>query len=298
MPTATANDITLHYEDRGDPADPVILLIMGLGAQMTLWPDEFVETLAGKGFRVVRYDNRDIGLSQKMDGAKIPDIRWVGLQAKLGLRARLPYQLTDMADDAVGLMDALGIDKAHIMGASMGGMIAQHVAMRYPERALSLISVMSTTGNSALKPADKDAMDVLIKRPESLDRESVVAHGVKIARTLGSPGYPLPEETMRANVERDFDRSFYPAGMPRQLAAIVADGDRRMRLRDIALPTLVLHGEGDVLIPVEHGQDTAAQIPGSKLITIPGMGHNFPPELWDEVAGIVADFAAEAADGR
>ena len=289
MPDIQANGITLHYEDKGDPANPVILLIMGLGAQMTLWPDELVEGLVQRGFRVIRYDNRDIGLSQKMEGAKAPGIARQVIFGKLGLPPKTPYSLSDMAADAVGLLDALGIDKAHVVGASMGGMIAQLVAIEHPGRVASLTSIMSTTGSRKVPAAQKEALEVLTKRPESTDRDVLIEHGLKIQRTIGSPGYPVEEARARRLVAAGIDRSFYPAGMPRQLAAIIADGDRTARLAGVTAPTLVIHGEDDPLVPCEGGRATADAIPGATLKTYPGMGHSLPLELVDDIADDIAN---------
>ena len=295
MPKATANGIELHYEEHGDPAHPPMLLIMGFGAQLTLWPDELVEVLAGHGFRVIRYDNRDIGLSHKFDGVKAPGIVKMTLMSKIGLKPKVPYTLADMADDGAGLLDALGIEKAHIVGASMGGMIAQHVAARHADRCLSLTSVFSTTGNPKLPPAKPEAMKALVTRPKSTDEDVLVDHGMMLARTIGSPGYPSDEERLRERTTASIRRSFYPEGPTRHLSAIVADGDRRAMLKDISVPTLVLHGEDDPLVPCEGGRDTAACIPGAKLKTIPGWGHDLPLELVDEVAGAIAGHAQASA---
>lgn len=294
MPDVTANGITLHYEDLGDPAHPAMLLIMGFGAQLTLWPMELVEALVARGFRVIRYDNRDIGLSHKFHGVKAPGLVKLTLLGKLGIRPRVPYTLADMADDGAGLLDALGIEAAHIVGASMGGMIAQHFAVRHPRRTRSLTSIFSTTGNPKLPPARREAMDVLIKRPRSTEEAVLVEHGMLLARTIGSPGFPAAEDRLRANVTTSVRRSVYPEGPTRHLAAIVADGDRRKLLARIAVPTLVLHGEDDPLIPVEGGRDTAAAIPGARLKTIPGWGHDLPIELMDAIADDIAGHARAA----
>ena len=295
MPKATANGIEIHYEEHGDPKDPPILLIMGFGAQLTLWPDELVEALAGHGFRVIRYDNRDIGLSHKFDGVKAPGLVKLTLLSKIGLTPKVPYTLADMADDGAGLLDALGIDKAHIVGASMGGMIAQHFAARHADRCLSLTSVFSTTGNPKLPPAKPEAMKALVTRPKSTEEKVLVDHGMMLARTIGSPGYPAEEERLRERTTASVRRSFYPEGPTRHLSAIVADGDRRAMLKGIAVPTLVMHGEDDPLVPCAGGRDTAACIPGAKLKTIPGWGHDLPLELVDELAGAVAEHAKASA---
>ena len=298
MPKTTANGIEIHYEEQGDPAAPAMLLIMGFGAQLTLWPDELVEALAAQGFRVIRYDNRDVGLSQKFDGVKAPGLVKMTLLSKIGFTPKVPYTLADMADDGVGLLDALGIERAHIVGASMGGMIAQHVAARHPDRCLSLTTVFSTTGNPKLPPARPEAMKALITRPDSTEEGVLVEHGMMLARTIGSPGYPTPEDRLRERTLASVRRSFYPEGPTRHLSAIVADGDRRAMLRDIAVPTLVLHGEDDPLVPCEGGRDTAASIPGAKLKTIPGWGHDLPLELVDELAGAIGEHARQSGGGK
>ncbi|KZX89407.1 alpha/beta hydrolase [Erythrobacter sp. HI0037] len=298
MPKTTANGIEIHYEEEGDPAAPAMLLIMGFGAQLTLWPDELVEALAAQGFRVIRYDNRDVGLSQKFDGVKAPGLVKMTLLSKIGFTPKVPYTLADMADDGVGLLDALGIERAHIVGASMGGMIAQHVAARHPDRCLSLTTVFSTTGNPKLPPARPEAMKALITRPDSTEEGVLVEHGMMLARTIGSPGYPAPEDRLRERTLASVRRSFYPEGPTRHLSAIVADGDRRAMLRDIAVPTLVLHGEDDPLVPCEGGRDTAASIPGAKLKTIPGWGHDLPLELVDELAGAIGEHARQSGGGE
>jgi pimeloyl-ACP methyl ester carboxylesterase len=294
MTQIQANGITIEYDDHGDSAAPPILLVMGLGAQMTLWPQELVDALVERGFRVIRYDNRDIGLSHKFEGAKAPGMAKLFLLSKFGFKPRVPYTLADMATDGIGLLDALGIDKAHIVGASMGGMIAQHMAFSHPERVLSLTSIMSTTGNRKLPGGTREAIGVLTKRPASMDEDVLVEHGLKVARAIGSPGYRLDDDKVRERTRALLKRSFYPAGMPRQFAAIVADGDRRERLRAVKAPTLVIHGEADPLVPLPGGQDTAASIAGAKLKTIPGMGHDLPLELVDEIADAVAEHARAA----
>lgn len=295
MPQIEANGIALEYEDYGEENAPPILLVMGLGAQLTLWPMELVEALVERGFRVIRYDNRDIGLSQKFDGAKAPGFVRHVLMKRFGFNPKTPYTLGDMAEDGVGLLDALGIERAHIVGASMGGMIAQHIAFSHPDKVLSLTSIMSTTGNPKLPPAQKEAITVLTKRPASMEEKVLVEHGMKIGRTIGSPGYPADEERLRANTTANVRRSVYPAGMPRQLAAIIADGCRRARLAGVTAPTLVIHGEADPLVPLAGGQDTAAHIPGAHLKTIPGMGHDLPLGLVEEIADAITAHARAAS---
>lgn len=296
MPTITTPNtgITLFYEDHGSPDADVILLVMGLGAQLTLWPDELVEALVGEGFRVIRYDNRDIGLSQKMEGQRAPSPAMQVLRKKIGFPAKVPYTLKDMADDGIGLMDALGIARAHVVGASMGGMIAQLMAVHHADRLASLTSIMSTTGSGRLPQAEKHAIEALTAPLKALDEETVVAHGLNIARNIGSPGYPFDPEVQREKVLKGVRRSVYPAGLPRQLAAIIDDGDRTSRLAGVRVPTLVMHGEADPLVKLAGGEATAAAIPGARLVTIPGWGHDLPLALVDRIAGEIAGHARGA----
>ncbi|WP_427964303.1 alpha/beta fold hydrolase [Altererythrobacter sp.] len=295
MPEVTANGITIHYDEHGDKDAPPILLIMGFAAQMTLWPIELVEALAKRGFRVIRFDNRDIGLSHKFHGVKAPGVIKLTIFSKLGIKPKVPYSLADMADDGAGLLDALGIERAHIVGGSMGGMIAQHFASRHPDKTLSLTSIFSTTGHPKLPPAKKEAMAVLVKRPESTDEDALVEHGMLVARTIGSPGYPAPEDHLRERTRANVRRSTYLEGPLRQMAAIIADGDRSAMISEIDTPTLVLHGEDDPLLRVECGHDIAAKIPGAKIRTIPGWGHDLPLELVEDLADSIAGHALSAA---
>ena len=289
MPHVKANGLELFYDEHGDPANETILLVMGLGAQMTLWPDEFVAALADKGYHVIRYDNRDIGLSTKMDGEKAPKLVWQILRTRIGWPPKVPYTLKDMADDGAALLDALGITKAHVVGASMGGMIAQLMAIHHGDKLLSLTSIMSTTGNPKLPQAEKHAMEALTAPvPSTEDEDALVEHGLYVARNIGSPGYPFDPDRQRERVRTNIRRSVYPEGLPRQLAAIIDDGDRRERLAKVSVPTLVLHGEDDPLVRLEAGKETAASIPGAKLVTIPGWGHDIPAELIDRVADEIA----------
>ncbi len=294
MPQITANNIAIEYESYGEETNPAMLLVMGLGAQLTLWPMELVEALVARGYRVIRYDNRDIGLSHKFDDAAKVSIPWTFLKARFGIKPKVPYTLSEMAADGIGLLDALGIDRAHIVGASMGGMISQLIAAEYPERVLSLTSIMSTTGHRSIPPADKEAMSALTTRPANTEMETIRAHGVRVARAIGSPAYPADEAVLHQKIERNFKRSFYPAGMARQMAAIIADGDRRVRLAQVTAPTLVVHGEADPLVKVEGAHDTAKHISGAKLKLFPGMGHDLPVELVEPMADAIAEHAAEA----
>ncbi|MEL7188710.1 MAG: alpha/beta fold hydrolase [Pseudomonadota bacterium] len=299
MPTinATTTGIELFYEEHGDRSNETILLIMGLGAQMTLWPDDFVAALVDRGFHVIRYDNRDIGLSEKMGDARAPGIAWQVLRKRFGWPAPVPYTLKDMAHDAAGLLDALGIEKAHAVGASMGGMIAQLLAIHHRHKLLSMTSIMSTTGNPKLPQADKEAMEALIAPLPSLDDEELMlAHGMHIRDKIGSPGFKGDPERRRELVLKNLRRSVYPPGLPRQLAAIIDDGDRRERLKGVTTPTLVLHGEGDPLVKVEAGRETAEHIPGAKLVTIPGWGHDLPNELTEQLADEIAAHAKSVSE--
>lgn len=295
MPTKAANGITIAYEDHGDPAAPPILLIMGLGRQLTSWPIELVDALVARGFRVIRYDNRDTGLATRFDGVAAPGIKSHVLRALLRLPVRVPYRIADMAKDAVGLLDALGIERAHIVGASMGGMIGQHVAASHPDHVLSLTSIMSTTGNPWLPRAKPEAVALLTGRPASNDVEAQVAFTMQAARAIGSPGYPPDPVRLETRVRAEHARGHYPQGVARHIAAIIADGDRRGMLRRITVPTLVVHGDADPLVPLAGGEDTAKSIPGARLHVIPGMGHDLPLALVETMADAIAGHAHSVA---
>lgn len=293
---AQANGIEIEYETFGDADDPAVLLVMGLGAQLTRWSESFCGQLVDRGYYVIRYDNRDIGLSTKFDAFTPPTIPEIVGALMTGRKPDVPYLLGDMADDAVALLDALGIARAHVMGASMGGMIAQMVAANHPERVLSLTSIMSTTGNPMLPPAKPEAMDVLTARPERPDEDSVVAHGIRVETVIGSPGYPADQAVLRDRVRADFHRMYHPPGYARQLAAIVASGDRRAALATITAPTMVVHGVDDPLVPITGGRDTHASIAGAQIVEIAGMGHNLPEPLIGQVLDafeVVAKATAE-----
>jgi pimeloyl-ACP methyl ester carboxylesterase len=292
MPSVSSNGIELEYEWLGDPADsqaPVILLIMGLGMQLIAWPDEFCAALVARGFRVIRFDNRDVGLSGRITGGKRPNLVWAMLAAKLRLPVRSPYMLADMAADGIGLLDALGIARAHVVGASMGGMIAQVMAAKYPQRVASLISIMSTSGNPKLPRPRGDAVKTLLSKPSDPKNPAIVIeHLVKVFGVIGSPGYAADPVALRAQLSRAVKRAYYPAGVARQLLAVIASGDRRPLLRSIKAPTLVIHGAADPLIPLAAGQDTADNIPGARLISIKGMGHDLPQELLSPLVDAIA----------
>ncbi|MEV6621227.1 alpha/beta hydrolase [Amycolatopsis sp. NPDC051106] len=275
MPRAQANGLELEYDTFGDPGDPPLVLVMGLGAQMITWEDGFCELLAGRGFFVVRYDNRDVGLSTWLDDLPAPDLAALAG----GDLTTAPYRLSDLADDAVGLFDALGIARAHVVGASMGGMIVQQLAIDHPERLLSLTSIMSTTGDPAVGRAEPWAL-ALLTRPPATTREQALADSVDGYRKLGSPGYPDDEAFLLAKAALHYDRARHPVGTLRQAAAVVASGDRTAGLRSVRLPALVVHGDADPLIDVSGGKATAEAIPDAELLVIPGMGHNLPRAVW------------------
>jgi pimeloyl-ACP methyl ester carboxylesterase len=285
MASTAANGITIEYETEGDPAAPPLLLIMGLGAQLTAWDDRFVTKVADRGFWVIRYDNRDVGLSTWFDEAGTPD-----LGALLTGTATAPYLLDDMAADAAGLLDALGIASAHIVGISMGGMIAQAFAIAYPERVRTLTSIMSTTGNPAVGQQHPEALELLMTAGPT-DRDGVIESALKSWQVTGSPAYPFDEDEVRAHTGADYDRAFHPEGTVRHLAAIIGSPDRTAGLQTFNRPTLVIHGEADSLIDVSGGRATAAAIPGAHLKVIPGMGHDLPVVLLDQFAD---DLAAHA----
>jgi pimeloyl-ACP methyl ester carboxylesterase len=286
---APANGIELAYQEIGDPEGEPLLLIMGLATQMLAWDEPFCAMLAERGFRVVRFDNRDIGRSTKIEAAGLPR----RTDMLLGRRRTAPYLLRDMADDTTGLMDHLGIDSAHLVGASMGGMVAQTIAIRRPERARSLVSMMSTTGNRWLGLPAWKAFGTLFARPGA-GREAAIEHTVRIFRTIGSPGYPMDEERMRVLAAASYDRSHSRAGVARQLHAITASGDRTDALRKLRLPSTVIHGAGDPLIRPIAGRATARAIPGSHLRLVDGMGHDLPRELWQTFTEEIAATAARA----
>ncbi len=286
MASVIGNDITIEYDTAGNLADPPLLLVMGLGAQMISWDDAFVDELVKRGFFVIRFDNRDVGLSTWFDDAGVPNIGELMIQALSG-SAKAPYVLDDMAADAAGLLDALGIASAHVVGASMGGMIAQAFAIRYPSKVRSLVSIMSTTGERTVGNPHPDAMAALMEPPPSTRDEAIEA-AVKAYTVFGSPGYPFNEQRVRDNAARAFDRGFHPDGVARQLAAIIGSPDRTEALRSVTAPTLVIHGEADPLVDPSGGKATAAAVPGSSLWIVPGMGHDIPPALFPEIAERIA----------
>jgi pimeloyl-ACP methyl ester carboxylesterase len=295
MPRAVANGIELEYEVFGDEHQPPVVLIMGFASQMIVWDEGFCRALAHRGLRVIRFDNRDVGLSTKVDHLGTVNLGAALIAQRLGRPIAPPYTLDDMADDVAGLLDWLGLASAHVCGASMGGMIAQTLAFRRPERVRSLTSIMSTTGDPALPQAELRARGVLLE-PAPADREGYAEHAVKVWRTLGSPGFPFDQERVRERGRRAYDRGIFPKGIVRQLTAIIAHGSRRERLRGVVAPTLVIHGEDDPLIPLGGGQDTAHWIDGARLVTIPGMGHDLPLEVWPLVVDEISRHVRAAED--
>jgi proline iminopeptidase len=286
----TAVPLHIEYESLGDPQHPAVVLIMGLGMQLMAWPDLFCQQLVARGYRVLRFDNRDCGLSGRAPGKKRANLLLAMAASALGLPVRTPYTLDDMAGDAIGLMDRLGIERAHIVGASMGGMIAQVLAAKFPQRVLSLTSIMSTSGNRKVSKPTKPARKVLLSRPTNpKDPESVIEYMVNMFGVIGSPGYPSSKEELRSRIGHSVRRAYEPAGTARQLLAIIASGDRRKLLHTIAVPTLVIHGADDPLVPIAAGRDTAQNIPGASLLVIEGMGHDFPEALMPRLAQAIAD---------
>jgi pimeloyl-ACP methyl ester carboxylesterase len=273
-----ANGLAIEVEDSGG-SGPAVLLVMGLGMQLTAWPREWVQALQAAGYRVIRFDNRDVGLSAALDHLGTPNLLWESMKARFGLPVRAPYGLADLAADALGVLDALGVRAAHVVGASMGGMVAQRIALAAPERVLSLTSIMSSSGARHLPGPRPKVLQALLGRPRDRSEQAVVDHYVRLFQLIGSPAFPTPEPELRARVTESVRRSHRPAGTARQLAAVAADTQRAAQLRGIRAPTLVLHGTDDPLIPVACGEDTARRIPAARLVTIPGMGHDLPPPV-------------------
>ncbi len=288
-----ANGIDIEVEDTGAGAAekrPVVLLIMGWGMQLVAWPPALVHALVDAGYRVIRHDNRDIGLSQHFDHHGVPNLVWEFVKLRLRLPVHAPYSLKDMAADSIGVLDALGVDKAHVVGVSMGGMIAQRVALAAPGRVASLTSIMSSSGARGLPDASPKVMRAVFSRPASTAREDVLAHYVKLYQTIGSPGFPMSEAEMAERILKGITRSFHPAGTMRQGVAIAADGGRAAELARITRPTLVLHGRADPLVPFACGEDTARRIPGAKLVGIDGMGHDLAPGVVQRVLPLLFPF--------
>ena len=273
-----ANGISIEVEDSGG-GGTALLLVMGLGMQLIAWPTAFVQALVDAGYRVIRHDNRDAGLSRHFDELGVPNLVWALTQARLGFTPRAPYRLADMAQDAIGVLDALGIDRAHVLGVSMGGMIAQHVALAAPERVLSLTSIMSSSGARGLPNPRSDVLRALMNRPKDDTPAAQVEHSMALFRLIGSPGFTIADADLQADVLAAAARSVNRAGVARQLLAIGADTKRAAALSRITAPTLVLHGKADPLVPFACGADVARRIPGARLVGIDGMGHDLAPGL-------------------
>ena len=295
MKKVKANGLEINVEDRGPEGAPAVLLVNGYSSTMVNWPLPLMEGLRAEGFRVIRYDNRDVGHTQKFSG--IPDIGKVTKAVRAGETPDVPYRLADMAADGIGVLDALGIDRAHVVGVSMGGMIVQRMAIHHPGRLLSVTSIMSTTGNPNLPPASEGAMAALREQPASDEREVVIAHRMKGRRIYESPAYPKSDEDLRALVAAEYDHMYYPEGAVRQFAAIAGDGSRVEELAHVRVPFLVIHGQADPLVPVEGGIDTAKAVPGARLELIEGMGHDLPVPLCETFVRLISDHAKGAMEG-
>jgi pimeloyl-ACP methyl ester carboxylesterase len=289
---AKANGLELCYDTFGDRNARPLLLIMGLGAQMILWDDGFCAGLAERGFFVIRFDNRDIGKSSKIDG-EAPALPKLLEKALTGKPIDAPYTLHDMAADAVGLLDSLGINRAHVVGASMGAAITQELAIHFPDRLLSATCIMGSSGDPRLPPPTQEALEVLMS-PSPTDKEAFVERFLWTWRVLRGSAFPETEKRERVRALRIFERGLNPPGVARQLAAIFASGDRTKALPGVRVPTLVIHGTADPLVSVEGGRAVAAGVPGSKLVEIEGMGHAIPQAVWPRVIGAIAEHAITA----
>ena len=288
MPLLSTNGISIAYETSGDPKDTPVLLIMGLGMQLIAWPRDFVDGLVDLGYYVIRFDNRDSGLSTKFTRAGTPSLPLAYVKSLLHLPVRSPYTLDDMALDSLGVLNALGISRAHLVGVSMGGMIAQILAAKYPKRVLSLASIMSSSGRRGLPGPSRAARAALMSRPPKPgDIDSVIAHVASVWRLIGSSSYPTPDLHLRRRVAASLERNVCPAGVARQIVAITASGDRSKLLDNISAPTLVIHGAADPLIPPACGVDTARCITHARLEIIQGMGHDLPAQLIERLLALI-----------
>jgi pimeloyl-ACP methyl ester carboxylesterase len=286
------NNLPFEVEVEGNPAGPPMLLIMGLGMQLTSWPPEFVAELVGRGFRVIRFDNRDAGLSAKWDHWGMPNLLAASLQHLVGVPVRAPYRIEDMAGDALGVLDALGVQRVHLVGASMGGMMAQALAIRNPERIASFTCIMSSSGARHLPGPAWKVRQALLSRPaDAGDTESVVNHYVKLFTLIGSPDFPTPEPLLRERFGRNVRRAYHPEGTARQLVAVAASADRSAQLRHLRVPTQIIHGREDPLVPVAAAFDLADKIPDAQLEIIAGMGHDLPPALVPRITERIAQHA-------
>ena len=297
MPRAQANGIELEYETHGNAGSGrPLLLLRGLGAQMIAWAPGFKQALVAGGHYLVTFDNRDVGLSSWLDDAGMPSLPEIAAALEEGREPEVPYTVHDMADDVAGLMDALGLETAHIAGISMGGVLTTVFGYRHPDRVRSLVPIMASTGNPKLPPPTPAAMKALMT-PAPSDREAFIDHTLWTQKAIASPDYPTPDEARAELAGRLYDRAFHPAGTARQYWAIVAAGDRREAIATITAPTLVIHGVDDPLISVEGGRDIAATIPGAELLEIPGMGHDVPPGLQETIAAAISDHTRKTERG-
>jgi pimeloyl-ACP methyl ester carboxylesterase len=286
-----SNGIDIAYEEHGDAGNPVLLLVQGLGMPLAAWPPAMIEGLVAEGFRVVTFDNRDIGRSQLMKEMKVPNMLWQTLRRKVGMKVKAPYQLSDMMRDVTGLLDALNIDAAHIVGVSMGGMISQLLAMHEPQRVKSLTLIMSSTSKRKLPGPGKAVTRHVMRGPKAPTDQARLAYHWKLWRLIGSPGYRLSDEELRGFLNRVFERGMTAAGTARQTLAIFAAPSRVTDLNKLAVPTLVIHGDSDPLIPVECGKDIANAIPGARIEIIEGMGHDLPVALNDRLNRLITRHA-------
>ena len=289
MPNVHANGIDIEYDEFGNPSDPALLLIMGFTAQMIAWDEAFCRQLADRGFRVIRFDNRDVGLSSKIEGGPQPDIE----AAQAGDGSSASYGIDDMAADAAGLLDALGIPAAHIVGASMGGFIAQTFAINHPDKTLSVCSIMSSTGNPDVGQPSEAAMAALMT-PQPQSREEALDRAVEVQKIIGAPGFPFDEARIRDRAARAYDRMFYPPGILRQMMAIGTQPDRTEALASVTAPALVSHGAADPLVNPSGGEATAKAIPGADLLMVEGMGHDLPEGAWPEIIDAITGNARKA----
>jgi proline iminopeptidase len=288
MPSLNANGIRIAFDTAGDPKSVPLLLISGLGLQLTAWPDEFVEGLVELGFYVIRFDNRDSGLSTKFEHAGTPSLTLAWLKSLLRLPLKPPYRLEDMADDAIGVLSALGVARAHVVGMSMGGMVGQLMAAKFPSRVLSLTSIMSSSGRRGLPGPTQAARRALLRRPRgAADIDTAIDYNVQLLQAIGSPSYPTPEKHLRRRVARALRRNCCPGGVVRQMLAVTACGDRTPQLQTIVAPSLVIHGAADPLVPLACGVDTAQAIPGARLEVIEGMGHDLPAQLLERLLALI-----------
>lgn len=297
MPQLHANNLTLEYEETGPKDGPALLLIMGLAAQMTFWPDAMVKSFADAGFRVIRFDNRDIGLTSKFHGKQAPNPIAQVAARFIGISGLAPYTLHDMVTDTTGLLDALKIKRAHLVGVSMGGMIAQLMAATHPKRVASLTSIMSGTLNPGLPgPNPRLAMSLFLSKPKDKSREALINRTIQMWSLIRTPD-PLDDHSeLKSKIANGFDRSYYPSGVRRQLAAIIATGDLRPHIRKITAPTLVIHGSKDPLASVEGGKDSARNIKGARLEIIEGMAHDLPKKFLPQITALIIDHVKSAKE--